>query len=265
MIKIDNLNFKYQNKEVFKDFNLEIHKNSFVSIIGSNNSGKTTLIKLILGILPNKNTIIVNHSYMNNKNMKVFSSSLGVYLQDYQNIFLMNDVYDELSFPLENLNYDQAEINRIITKLAKDLNEEKLITKKIKELTTTQRQKLQFMLAVIHQPKLIILDNPFVNFSYTEKQKYLNYLKELKSKQVTILLFSTDLEESLNSDYIHILFDGKIALEGKPLEVMNEDKLLIRLGFKIPFMVDLSQKLMFYEILDDIELDMEKMVNKLWK
>lgn len=62
-----------------------------------------------------------------------------------------------------------------------------------------------------------------------------------------------------------VLNHGKIYLRGAPLEVMKEDQKLIHLGLELPFMVDLSLKLQFYELLDDIILDMEGMVNTLWK
>ena len=59
--------------------------------------------------------------------------------------------------------------------------------------------------------------------------------------------------------------DGDIILEGEPLTVLKEDTLINRLGLSLPFMVDLSLKLEFYELLDKVEVDIDRMVNTLWK
>ena len=174
----------------------------------------------------------------------------------------MGDVYDELAFPLANLNYSEDEINKRILALAEQLNTKELLGKRVETLTSTEKQKIGFMISIIHEPKLIILDNPFNNFTNQERESFLNKLVSLNK---TVLLFSHNLEDSLLSDYLYILYEGKIAIEGKPLSVMNEHKLLVKMGLEIPFMVDLSQKLNFYEIHEGIELNMETMVNKLWK
>ena len=81
----------------------------------------------------------------------------------------------------------------------------------------------------------------------------------------TIILSTNNLEDTINTDYLYILDKGKIVVEGAPLTVLKEDTLINRLGLTLPFMVDLSLKLKFYELIDDIELDMEALVNKLWK
>ena len=86
-----------------------------------------------------------------------------------------------------------------------------------------------------------------------------------KKNNLTILQTTTDLEDVIDTDYLYIMNDGDIILEGEPLTVLKEDTLLNRLGLSIPFMVDLSLKLEFYELLDKIEVDVDRMVNTLWK
>ena len=65
--------------------------------------------------------------------------------------------------------------------------------------------------------------------------------------------------------YLYILDKGKIALEGKPLDILKEDNIINKIGLKIPFMIDLSVKLQDYDLISEMTLDMNGMVNKLWK
>ena len=94
-------------------------------------------------------------------------------------------------------------------------------------------------------------------------------LKELKEFQLennmTIIMTTMNLEETLESDYLYIIADSKIILEGAPQQVLEHDNVLNKLGLELPFMMDLSVKLRDYDVLKEIELDMDRMVEKLWK
>ena len=98
------------------------------------------------------------------------------------------------------------------------------------------------------------------------KAKIKKALKDYqKNNKLTIVLTTTNLEDTIDTDYLYIINDGDILIEGEPLTVLKEDTMLNHLGLYNSFMVDLSLKLKFYELLDDVELDMDRMVNTLWK
>ncbi|MBR2247524.1 MAG: hypothetical protein IJ880_10920, partial [Bacilli bacterium] len=99
-----------------------------------------------------------------------------------------------------------------------------------------------------------------------ETNEILKILKYLQEKdKLTIILTTGNLNNTIDSDYLYILSEGKIVLEGKPLEVLEKDNLLNRLGLELPFMIDLSVKLKDYNLVDNIKLDMDRMVKDLWK
>lgn len=265
-IRIDNLNFAYGTQKIFSHFSLEIEEGKIVSIVGPNNCGKTTLMKLIGGFLPNKDAIVIGYSYLDNEHIKDSAKQIGVVLSDLDHKFLFEDVYQELAFPLENLQYSKEAIQDSIAKLSQELEMEDLLDKKINDLTKEEQQILFFAIALLHKPRILILDQPFSMMNKDRHQKLLNYLKQLnKRDHTTIVLATSNLEDCLIADEMIVLNHGEIYLRGAPLEVMKEDQKLIHLGLELPFMVDLSLKLQFYELLDDIILDMEGMVNTLWK
>lgn len=266
ILEIKNLNYQYGNTTIFKDFNLSVKEGSYISIAGNNNSGKTTLIKLIAGILPNKNSITIGYSYVDNYRMQDHSKELGIVLGNQLNSFLFEDVYKEMAFPLENLNQEVKEIEKKILEISNLLGISKLLDKKTSDLTNSEKQEILLAISLLHQPKILLLDNAFSMMNRKTKERVKKALKEYQKKyKLTIILTTTNLEDTLDTDYLYILNDGNIVVEGEPLVVLKEDTLLNRLGLSLPFMVDLSLKLEFYELIKGIEVDMDRMVNGLWK
>ena len=93
-IRIDNLNFAYGTQKIFSHFSLEIEEGKIVSIVGPNNCGKTTLMKLIGGFLPNKDAIVIGYSYLDNEHIKDSAKQIGVVLSDLDNTPIM--IFDEI-------------------------------------------------------------------------------------------------------------------------------------------------------------------------
>lgn len=266
ILEIKNLNFKYKDTVIFKDFNLKIEENKFVSIAGNNTSGKTTLIKLISGILPSDNSITIGYSYVNSKRAFDHSKERGVVFGNRLNSFLFEDVYKEMAFPLENLIMSPKDIEKRILEIAKHFGITKLLDKKTSDLTNSEKQQLLIAIALLHKPRLLLLDNPFSMMDRITKKKMIAKLRAYQIlNELTIVLTTVNLEDTVYTDYLYILNNGNIVMEGTPDLVLKEDTLLNRLGLSIPFMVDLSLKLNFYNLIDDIELDLDRMVNTLWK
>lgn len=97
------------------------------------------------------------------------------------------------------------------------------------------------------------------------KEKDLEILFEmLKQKNIHFVNITSDIEEVLFTDYLLIFNDNKIIVEGPVLSVLREEKILKRLGYKLPFVVDLSLQLNYYGLIDSIYLDERALVDKLW-
>jgi energy-coupling factor transporter ATP-binding protein EcfA2 len=115
---------------------------------------------------------------------------------------------------------------------------------------------------LIRPSKLIVLDDVLTYLSNEQKELIIKYLRKNKISLVNI---TTDIEETLFGTRIIVLDNGEIVMEGSVLSVLNEEKILRRLGFSLPFVFDLSKQLNYYGLLDEIILDREKLVDKLWK
>lgn len=266
ILDIKNLNYKYGKTTIFKDFNLSVKEGSYIGIAGNNASGKTTLIKLISGILPSKNSITIGYSYVDINRIHDNSRRLGIVFGNCLNSFLFEDVYKEMAFPLENLKIPADDIEKRIISLTKDFGISKLLDKKTSDLTNAERQEVQLVISLLHNPNILLLDNAFSMMNRETKSRIMTSLKKYQQEnKLTIILTTTNLEDVLDTDYLYILNDGDIIIEGSPFEVLKEDTILNKLGFSLPFMVDLSLKLEFYELVKGIETDIDRMVNTLWK
>ena len=100
----------------------------------------------------------------------------------------------------------------------------------------------------------------------SERKELLEILNKLnKEEKITIVMSTNTLEEIVDTDYLYILNKGKIEVEGNTIEILKQDNKLNRLGLELPLMIDLSVKLNDYDLLKDVILDMDRMVDTLWK
>jgi len=260
VVIIDDLNYK----DILKSINLSAKKNEILTISGSNKCGKTTLLKILYGLIKTNNSILINDKYIEEYNVKVLSDLIGYVTYRNNYIFKYDTVEDELTYLLDFTDLDTKSKNKRykeIIKLFKLTKYEKLNPK---ELYRNLQLKLELAKEIILPKEILLLDDICLNMTKEETKEILNILKELK-KETTIIMSTMNLEEALESDYIYILSDGKIVLEGTKEEVLVKDNVLNKLGLELPFMIDLSVKLKDYDLIDNIELDMDRMVDILWK
>ena len=263
MIRVRNLCYQVGNHAILQNLSFTVNQSKMISVIGSNSCGKTTLLKTLAGILPTHNMIDYSRDICCVKSDKIDLKKLGCVFSDDSTLF--EDVYHEFIFPLENLNYSVEEIQARIQYLVDTFEVSYLLDKKIIDLTKEEEELTKIILALLHSPKVLIMDQPFLMMRRSFKQKVIAHLLEIIQKeQITVILSATNLEDILFTDYVYVLDQGEIVMEGDTLAIMKEDVRLKKLGLELPFMVDLSLMLEFYEILDDVYLDVQDLVVKLW-
>ncbi len=265
IVEISNLKFKYRNKQIFDDFNLNIKKGEVTAIIGLNGAGKSTLMKLLMGLLRFNGSIKINGNYLKRETVKNIRKEIGVVFENPDNQFVAETVMDDIAFTLENLNYKKSVIKQKIIDTARYIGIEDILEKNPHELSGGQKQLVAFASALVHEPKLLVLDEAIAMIDPGNKNKIYNMIQDLKKQGMSIILVTHDIEETTISDNIVVLDEGKVVLNDKKEEVYKQEKIIKDLGFDLPFMIELSTRLMFYNLLDEYVYDMEKMVDILWK
>lgn len=200
MLQICELNKEYSGTKVFDHVNFAIPLRSIVTVTGKNGIGKTTLLNIIGGISNFEGDIL----YENISLRKSYEDFIKLttlipnvpFLYDYLTVTEMLELVTSLTKSEEK--QAKAFINKMIIEL--ELTEFKLVL--IKNLSLGTKQKVAFITAFLNSPKLILIDEPFVNFDRSSMTKVLNFLKEYVSETGSIVIFSTHSGEKEVNDIV---------------------------------------------------------------
>ncbi len=266
IITCKNLCLSYKEKEVLKNLQLHIKEGDYYVLCGTNGSGKSSLVKTILNLIPYTGEITIFSKKMSIEKQAELLEDISVVFENPNVNLVCETVYDELKFPLKNRRYKKLEYDKEIEKWAKKLEIERLLSHPTYTLSGGEKQIVAFAAAMITNPKLLILDEPFTMVDSITKDKLMRYIKKYyKETKCTILHITHDVEDTLYGKTIGILKNGKIIYSVKKEQFIQDDKIVKEVGMKLPFMADLSLKLKYYNLLSEPILDMNKMVKQLWK
>ena len=256
-IKFEHVDFAYQkvncNKnEVFKDLNITFKEGKLYGIAGSSSSGKTRLLELIDGlIIPTNGQIKIGDftlsSDIKKSNVNEIRSNIGIVFQNAESQFFNNTVYDEIAFSLVYHNYHIDEINKRVRDVIKmvGLNEFDL-SKNPLQLSKGEKRKLAIAIALVHNPKILLLDEPTVGLDGNSKDSLIKLLRLLKNRYNKTIILSTHDTDFLHSivDYVYVLNNKGIVLEGSKYDVFKETKKLKKYGVKSPKVIEFSNKVL---------------------
>lgn len=265
ILSINNLNYEINENIFFKDFNFSLEEKTITSIIAPNKCGKTFLTKIISAIITTNNICNLDGINLNKRNVLKYIKKIGVATNDFKNKFIFSKVRDELIYPLNNLGYSEQQINKKIIKISKLFEIENILNKKINTLDKSTQNKLLIIIALIHKPKVLILDDIFYEMNLSDQTFMLDKLKELNKEGLTILNITSKLDTIYDSNIVYVLNNFKIEKKGTVDELFNQDTYLRSIGLEIPFIIDLSLKLKFYKLIDKIYYNLDELEANLWK
>lgn len=265
ILKVKNIS-KTLDTDLFSNLTFSFKEGTINAILMPGNSGKTTLIKTLTGIIySDEGSIIIDSTEVRKDNLSEFIVKISTILDDISNQFICNKVIEELKFPLENLGYKDKKIDDLVEEIA-DLVDIKLILgKDNSRLTYIEKVKVLIGASIIHNPKILFIDDIFKLLNQKEKVEVRKIINKINKKfNTTIVLTSSDLEDVIDLKNIIVIKDKKIFLEGSFDKIVEKDNELVKMGISIPLMVDLSMKLKFYNLVDKIYYDPDKVVDTLW-
>lgn len=244
------------------NLDISIEKNTISTFSGANNCGKTTLIRILSKLLDCESEITL-------ENKKISDYKLEEYNEIVKSVIPKEITFDEINIEEELYNkcyLEYKEKEQIINYIIKGLKIKKILTKDIKTLSSREITLTQIAIALINKPKLLLIDSLDIYFNLEDQKTIINFLKDyISTYGLTVLITTTDLEISLETNYLYIIDKGDLVLSGTPQEVLQKDNVINKIGLNIPFMIDLSVKLRDYELIKDIETDYDRMIEALWK
>lgn len=216
MIKIEKLNKTYKKNHVLKDISLEMNGPGIIALLGPNGSGKTTLLKCFLGmVIPDNGDIRFNgestlHQFMYRNNIS-YLSQIARFPENLS-------VTELISFMKEIKEGDTRESHFI-----KMFNLEKELHKKMGSLSGGTRQKVNIMLALMHDDPLIILDEPSTGLDPLSLRELKDFILEERDRGKLIIITThiLNLAEALADDIIFLL-DGRIFFQGSMSALLKD-------------------------------------------
>jgi multiple sugar transport system ATP-binding protein len=213
---------KKKTVEVLRGINLEIEKRDFVVILGPSGEGKTTILRIIAGLLKQDK----GHVYLRGKladDMPPKDRNIAMVPQNYAVYPFMN-VFDNIAFPLKIEHVPKEEIRKRVLEVAEMLKIDNLLDRKPSQLSGGQLQRVAIARALVKNADIILMDEPLSNLDAQVRVLAREELKELQQKLgPTIIYVTHDQAEALSlATKLALLHDGKIQAYGDPLELYRQ-------------------------------------------
>jgi ABC-type multidrug transport system ATPase subunit len=251
------INYEIEDRILFDNISLNINKGTFVSIIGENGVGKTTLLKLLGGLLITSNNIKVDNMQVNKYNIEEVNKRVS-YISSY-NEFFNKTVLDEI---LESKRDNPFETNKA-RKLLDEFNLLYLEKMSPLDLSYAENQIVALIKAIVKESRVIILDNAFLRLDIDKRKELYNYIKDYSKKnEVTILMTTTNIYDLEYSDRIILLKDNIISFDGSYDEFLNKIN-MNKVGFKNSWENEISNKLIMYDLIHNVHDNIEDIVGEL--
>ncbi len=219
IVEFENVSKSFSEKNILEDISFSVRQGEIFGLLGPNGAGKTTLIRLLLDIIrPDSGEIRVFGDFLN----PVAKNRIG-YLPEERGLYRKTGLLDMLVYlaQLKGMSKKQAHLNAEF--LLKSLELDQYKNKKVEELSKGMQQKIQFLSAIIHEPELVILDEPFSGLDPVSTKTVMARILELKAAGKTIILSTHMMEQAQTlCDRILMLNKGRRVLYGPVDDIRRE-------------------------------------------
>ncbi len=266
MIRVENVSFKYKNSEnkILDNLNFSVMDGEIIAIVGQNGSGKSTIGKLIAGIIKLKegNIVIDDLNIRKNKKQKIIQDKVGIVFQNPENQIIFNNIYDEISFSLKGL--EKTELEDRIQESLEQVGMLKYKNEDLYSLSLGQKQRIMIAEVLAKRPKYIIFDEPTTMIDSKGKEKIYKIIEKLKKEGYTIICITNLADEILIADRILILKNGKIVEEIKKEDLIEKAYVFRKFDIKEPTLLEILNSLKEKGIILDMKkFTINELVSKL--
>lgn len=248
-VEITDLSWKYDgsNEFVFEHLNLTIKENIFLGIVGSNESGKTTLVSCVKGIIPNSTTgvykgrVLLYGKQVKDWDSREIAECAGMVFSDPDAQFTTMSVEEEIAFGLENIGVPVEIIEERIAWVSEICHLDDLLEKPPFDLSGGQKQRVAIAAVLAAKPKMIILDEPTSMLDPKSKDEVFDILETIKKTlNMTVVVIEHNIEKIAElSDEVILMKGGKIIRHLETKEFFKDVELLKENSLKVPEAIEL--------------------------
>jgi len=251
-IKADHISFSYdatedeEPHEVLSDITLAIHKGEFVSLLGPNGCGKSTIAKTFNAmLLPSGGKVFVdNMDTVDESILYEIRRRVGLVLQNPDNQLVASIVEEDVAFGPENLGVPSPEIRKRVDDALKAVDMYEYRLNAPYKLSGGQKQRIAIAGIIAMQPDCIVLDEPTAMLDPRGRTEVLDTIHRLNRENgITIILITHYMDEAVDADRVVVMDSGKVLLDGTPKEVFSQVELLKQHQLDVPQATDLIDRL----------------------
>lgn len=253
MIQLKDIRFAYEQGEDEKEQPLQyaldgvtfdVERGSFIAIVGSNGSGKSTIAKHMNALLlPTSGTVLVDGmdtAVVSQTAPWEIRKKVGMVFQNPDNQLVSSIVEDDVAFGPENIGIDPAEIRRRVDESLNLVGMYEHRKKGPHLLSGGQKQRVAIAGVIAMDPECVVFDEPTAMLDPKGRREIMGIIKKLHSQGRTVVLITHFMEEAAEADRIIIMENGKVHADGTPAEIFSREDLGV-LG--LPFAVKMARRL----------------------
>lgn len=256
IVEAKNLTFEYIRRDeegnvegittAVDNVNIDIKAGDFVAVLGHNGSGKSTFAKHLNAlVMPTEGTVYVDGmDTKDSGNTLSIRQTAGMVFQNPDNQIVGTLVDEEVGFGPENIGVPTEEIWERVEKSLKAVGMYQFRNASPNKLSGGQKQRVAIAGIVAMKPKCIVLDEPTAMLDPLGRKEVLNVLHELNRKEnVTIILITHYMEEVIDADYVYVMDDGKLVMDGTPRQIFTQVEMLKSMRLDVPQVTELAYEL----------------------
>lgn len=233
-IECRNVSFSYENGiEVLKEISFKVENNKSIGIIGANGVGKSTLLRILVGLeLNNTGEVDVNQIRVSKKTLRQIRAKIGYLFQNSENQLFTQSVYDDVSFALRNDRLDEEKVEKRVMAALKTIGITHLREKKIHKMSGGEKKMASIATILAMNPDIILLDEPSIALDPKNRRtvidtlNHLNYIKIIASHDLDMILETCDS--------VILMSEGRIVCEGSTEEILRDKELLEANSLELP-------------------------------
>ncbi len=246
-ITVKNLNFKYLNgaENVLNGIFLEVEKGEKVAIIGQNGAGKTTMVKMLNGLLkPVEGDVIVDGWNTKEYTVAKMSQKVGYVFQNPMDQIFHNNVYDEIAFGAKKLKYSSEKIKQMVENAIKLTELEKYKNENPYNLPYSLRKFVTIAAVIAMGSDVIVMDEPTAGQDFKGMRILHNLIDELQKQGKTIITITHDMEFVVNNfERVIVMTNGEVIADGNKRDIFWQFDTLKKSMVKQPYISDLAKEM----------------------
>lgn len=270
LVEFNNVSFRYNEDSpwALKNCSFRIEKNEWVAIIGHNGSGKSTIAKLMNGLLfPNEGNVFINGKELTQETVWEIRRDIGMVFQNPDNQFVGATVQDDIAFGMENRGIEREVMIKRIESSLKAVEMTDYLLIEPHRLSGGQKQRIAIAGILAVSPSLLILDEATVMLDPRGRSEIMATVADVRIKEALSLVTIThDLKEVAQADHVIVLNKGEIWKVTEPRELFKEKVILKEMGLDIPFITSLTDELQKRDIeIQNEPLNGKELLEEIWK